>query len=140
MTPDEEKEGLEMNTCFTTPLRSIVVAAFAGLLVASPAWSAEAPKAKPEAKPEAKPDAKPQPKTIVLLADDFEAADLYYQQAVITAYYAERLRLSPWTLEIPMSWLIEHAVRISGQLPADHEISQFTSLLSRAAQIKALNQ
>jgi Ca-activated chloride channel family protein len=74
------------------------------------------------------------------LADHFESADLYYQQAVITAYYAERLRLSPWTLEIPMSWLIEHAVRISGQLPADHEISQFTSLLSRAAQIKALNQ
>ena len=72
------------------------------------------------------------------LASSFEAADPHYQHAVITTYYAERLRLSPWTLEIPMSWLIEHAVRIAGQLPADQEINQFTALLSRAAQIKEL--
>ena len=74
------------------------------------------------------------------LASSFESADAYYQHAVIVGYYAERLRLSPWTFEIPMSWMIEHASRIAGQLPADKEISQFVSLVSRAAQIEALNQ
>ena len=70
------------------------------------------------------------------LASSFESADAYYQHAVIVGYYAERLRLSPWTFEIPMSWMIEHASRIAGQLPADKEISQFVSLVSRAAQIR----
>jgi Ca-activated chloride channel family protein len=74
------------------------------------------------------------------LAQHFESADPRYQLAVIVAYYAERLRLSPWTMQIPMSWIVEHAVRLAGQLPTDEEVSQFAALLSRAAQISALNQ
>ena len=72
------------------------------------------------------------------LTDQFQNADAHYQMAVIVAYYAELLRLSPWTAHISIGQILEHAVRVAGLLPADREVSQFATLVSRASQIGAL--
>jgi Ca-activated chloride channel family protein len=68
----------------------------------------------------------------------FESASPRYQLAVVVAQYAELLRFSPWAVGSSIGQVLQHAVRISGLLPTDPEISEFVTLVSRASQIRAL--
>jgi Ca-activated chloride channel family protein len=74
------------------------------------------------------------------VAPTFESASPRYQLAVVVAQYAEILRLSPWTAGTSIGQILEQAVRLSGLLPTDAEISEFVTLVSRASQISALTQ
>ena len=72
------------------------------------------------------------------LASAFESTSPRYQLAVVVAQYAELLRFSPWAVGSSIGQVLQHAVRISGLLPTDAEVSEFITLVSRASQIKAL--
>jgi Ca-activated chloride channel family protein len=72
------------------------------------------------------------------LSPTFESAAPRYQVAVVVAQYAELLRLSPWASGCSIGQVLQHAVRLSGLLPTDPEVSEFTTLVSRASQIQAL--
>jgi Ca-activated chloride channel family protein len=74
------------------------------------------------------------------LSPSFESASARYQLAVVVAQYAEQLRLSPWAAESSIGHILQHAVRLSGLLPGDQDVSEFASLVSRASQIRALTQ
>jgi Ca-activated chloride channel family protein len=72
------------------------------------------------------------------LSTTFESATPRYQMAVVVAQYAELLRLSPWAAGSSIGQVLQHAVRLSGMLPSDPDVSEFTTLVSRASQIQAL--
>jgi Ca-activated chloride channel family protein len=72
------------------------------------------------------------------LSPTFESANPRYQLAVVVAQYAELLRLSPWAAGSSIGQVLQHAVRLSGLLPNDPNISEFATLVSRASQIQAL--
>ena len=72
------------------------------------------------------------------LSPTFENASPRYQMTVVVAQYAELLRLSPWAAGSSIGQVLQHAVRLSGMLPTDSEVSEFTTLVSRASQIQAL--
>ena len=72
------------------------------------------------------------------LSTTFESATPRYQMAVVVAQYAELLRLSPWAAGSSIGQVLQHAVRLSGMLPSDPDVSEFTTLVSRACQIQAL--
>jgi len=72
------------------------------------------------------------------LSPTFENASPRYQLAVAVAQYAELLRLSPWSAGSSISQVLQHAVRLSGLIPGDPDVVEFTSLVSRASQIQAL--
>jgi len=72
------------------------------------------------------------------LNSSFESSDKYYQLAVVVAQYAELLRLSPWAKESSIYQVLDYAVRLAGQFPSDEDVSEFAALVSRASQIKAL--
>jgi len=74
------------------------------------------------------------------LSHSFESASPRYQLAVVVAQYAEQLRFSPWAADSYIGIVLQHAVRLSGLLPRDDQVTEFTSLVSRASQIKALAQ
>ncbi len=63
-----------------------------------------------------------------------------YQLAVVAAQYAELLKLSPWAAGTSIGTVLQNAVRISGLLPGDDEVSEFTALVSRASQIQVLQE
>ncbi len=72
------------------------------------------------------------------LTPTFESTDPHYQLAVVVAQYAELLRLSPWAQESTIYQVLDHAVRLAGLLPGDDDVSEFAALVSRASQIKTL--
>jgi Ca-activated chloride channel homolog len=72
------------------------------------------------------------------LASSFENASARYQLAVTVAQYAEVLRGSPWADGTSINQILDHAVRLGGLLPEDQQVTEFVSLVSRAAQIQAL--
>ena len=72
------------------------------------------------------------------LSPSFESADPHYQLAVTVAQYAELLRLSPWAVGSSIGQVLQHAVRLAGQMPADEQVSEFVTLVSRASQIRQL--
>ena len=72
------------------------------------------------------------------LAPTFESASSRYQLAVVVAQYAELLRRSPWAQMTNIRQILDHAVRLSGLLPGDKAVNEFTSLVSRASQISDL--
>jgi Ca-activated chloride channel homolog len=72
------------------------------------------------------------------LSPTFESTDPHYQLAVTVAQYAELLRLSPWAVGSSIGQVLQHAVRLAGQLPADKDVSEFATLVSRASQIQQL--
>jgi len=72
------------------------------------------------------------------MAQSFEKADPRYQLAVVVAQYAEMLRHSPWAAGASASQLVEHAYRLSSILWEDTEVTEFAGLVSRASQIRAL--
>ncbi len=74
------------------------------------------------------------------LAGNFESAPLHYQLAVVVAQYAELLRFSPWAKGTSIGQILQHAVRISGLLPSDPDVSELVTLVSRASQIQAILQ
>jgi hypothetical protein len=59
---------------------------------------------------------------------------------VTVAEYAELLRFSPWAVGVTIDQVLQHAVRLAGLLPTDAEVTEFTTLVSRASQIQALMQ
>ena len=72
------------------------------------------------------------------LSPTFDSASPRYQMAVVVAQYAELLRLSPWAAGSSIGQVLQYAVRLSGLLPTDPDVSEFTTLVSRASQIQAL--
>jgi Ca-activated chloride channel family protein len=74
------------------------------------------------------------------MASNFENAAPRYQLAVTVAQYAELLRFSPWAVGVTIDQVLQHAVRLAGLLPTDAEVTEFTTLVSRASQIQALMQ
>jgi Ca-activated chloride channel homolog len=72
------------------------------------------------------------------LSPTFDSASPRYQMAVVVAQYAELLRLSPWAAGSSIGQVLQYAVRLSGMLPSDPDVSEFTTLVSRASQIQAL--
>jgi len=72
------------------------------------------------------------------LAASFEQADPRYQLVVVVAQYAEMLHRSPWATGTSASQLVEHAYRLSSILWDDPEVVEFSNLVSRASQIRAL--
>jgi Ca-activated chloride channel family protein len=72
------------------------------------------------------------------LSPTFDSATPRYQLAVVVAQYAELLRLSPWAAGSSIGQVLQYAVRLSGMLPSDPDVSEFTTLVSRASQIQAL--
>lgn len=72
------------------------------------------------------------------LAPSFESAAPRYQLAVTVAQYSELLRLSPWAAGTSIGQVLQHAVRLSGLIPNDQDVMEFTSLVSRASQIRAI--
>lgn len=74
------------------------------------------------------------------LSPIFERSLPRYQLAVVAAQYAELLRLSPWAAGTSIGSVLQHAVRISGLLPGDEEVSEFAALVSRASQIQVLQE
>jgi Ca-activated chloride channel family protein len=74
------------------------------------------------------------------MASYFENAAPRYQLAVTVAQYAELLRFSPWAVGVTIDQVLQHAVRLAGLLPTDAEVTEFTTLVSRASQIQALMQ
>jgi Ca-activated chloride channel family protein len=72
------------------------------------------------------------------LSPSFESASPYYQLAVTVSQYAELLRFSPWAASTSIGQILQHAVRLSGLLPTDADVSEFVTLVSRASQIKAI--
>ena len=72
------------------------------------------------------------------LATSFEQTDHRYQLAVIVSQYAELLRHSPWTTCTSIQQLVNHTYRLSSILWDDTEVVEFASLVSRASQIRAL--
>lgn len=73
------------------------------------------------------------------LAQSFEQADPRYQLAVIVAQYADLLRHSPWAAGTSIQQLVNHAYRLSSLLWDDPDVVEFASLVSRASQIRALD-
>jgi Ca-activated chloride channel family protein len=74
------------------------------------------------------------------LATSFQNASPRYQLDVVVAQYAEVLRFSPWAAGVSIHQILDQAVRLSGLLPGDADVAEFVSLVSRAAQIRELNQ
>ncbi len=72
------------------------------------------------------------------LAARFEDAPPRFQLAVVAAQYADMLRHNPWTAGIPASHLVEQAYRLASILGDDPEVAEFANLVSRASQIRAL--
>ena len=68
----------------------------------------------------------------------FEGSDPHYQLAVVVSQYAEVLRLSPWAQGISIGQILQHAVRLAGLLPTDSDVTEFSTLVSRASQIRTL--
>jgi Ca-activated chloride channel family protein len=74
------------------------------------------------------------------LAPSFESAAPQYQLSVVVAQYAELLRFSPWARGTYITDILGHAVRLAGLMPADKDVTEFATLVSRASQIAALQQ
>ncbi|MEW5870221.1 MAG: von Willebrand factor type A domain-containing protein [Chloroflexota bacterium] len=74
------------------------------------------------------------------LSPSFESAAPRYQLAVVAAQYAELLRFSPWARGTSIGQILQHAVRLSGLLPTDTDVSELVTLISRASQIQAISQ
>ena len=72
------------------------------------------------------------------LAASFEEASPRYQLAVIVVQYANVLRHSPWAAGTSSQQLVNHAYRISSILWDEAEVVEFSNLVSRASQIRAL--
>jgi Ca-activated chloride channel family protein len=72
------------------------------------------------------------------LSPNFESASPRFQLAVVAAQYAELLRLSPWASGSSIGQVLNYAVRVSGMIPNDPEVSEMATLISRASQIQAL--
>ena len=72
------------------------------------------------------------------MAPVFESASPYYQLSVVVSQYAELLRFSPWAYGTRIGQILQHAVRLSGLLPTDADLSEFVTLVSRASQIQAI--
>jgi hypothetical protein len=72
------------------------------------------------------------------MAQSFEQAGPRYQLAVVVAQYAEMLRFSPLAVGTYSSSLVDHAYQLSSILWNDPDVIEFTSLVSRASQIRAL--
>jgi Ca-activated chloride channel family protein len=69
------------------------------------------------------------------LAYEFEAADPYFQRAVIVAEYAEILKKSYWAEESSLAHVYHEAIRVSELLPWDDNIAEFMELIRRASQL-----
>jgi Ca-activated chloride channel family protein len=72
------------------------------------------------------------------LSPTFENASPRFQLAVAVAQYAELLRLSPWAAGSSIGQVLQHSARLSGLMPGDADVVEFSSLVSRASQIQAL--
>jgi len=72
------------------------------------------------------------------LSPTFENASPRYQLAVAVAQYAELLRLSPWAVGSSIGQVLQHSARLSGLIPGDPDVVEFSSLVSRASQIQSL--
>lgn len=72
------------------------------------------------------------------LSPTFESTSPYYQLAVVVAQYAELLRQSPYVRGTSIGHILQYAVRLSGLIPDDADVSEFVTLVSRASQIQAL--
>ena len=57
---------------------------------------------------------------------------------MVVSQYAELLRFSPWAYGTRIGQILQHAVRLSGLLPTDADVSEFVTLVSRASQIQAI--
>lgn len=72
------------------------------------------------------------------ITPSFESASPRFQLSVIVAQFAELLRNSPWARGTYIDQLLDHAVRLSGLMPGDQDVTEFVALLSRANQISQL--
>jgi Ca-activated chloride channel family protein len=70
------------------------------------------------------------------LMPSFESASARYQLDVIVSQFAEILRGSAWATRTPLSALEEYAASLPRLLPGDPDVAEFTSLVTRAAEIK----
>jgi Ca-activated chloride channel family protein len=69
------------------------------------------------------------------LAASFYQTSPRYQLTIMAAQYAEILRQSPWAANTSLTQLSNMAAELSYNLPQDQDVSEFISLLQRAAQI-----
>jgi Ca-activated chloride channel family protein len=72
------------------------------------------------------------------LSPSFESASANYQLAVVVSQYAELLRFSPWAVGTSIGQVLQHAVRLTGLIPNDPDVSELVTLVSRASQIKVI--
>jgi Ca-activated chloride channel family protein len=68
------------------------------------------------------------------LAASFYKTSPRYQLTMLAAQYAEILRQSPWAANSNLAQLSNMAAELSYNLPQDQDVSEFISLLQRAAQ------
>jgi hypothetical protein len=66
------------------------------------------------------------------LADEFDAADPYFQRSVIVAEYAEILKGSEWAEGSSLSHVYHEAERIQELLPRDETMNEFMELIKEA--------
>jgi Ca-activated chloride channel homolog len=69
------------------------------------------------------------------LKDNFRSMPPHYQLAVLAGQYAETLKGTPWAQETSLWQVYELANGVREQLPRDPDVSEFSDLLQRAAQM-----
>ncbi len=74
------------------------------------------------------------------MAPRFNAANPYFQRAVVVAQYAEILRGSYWAEGRTLSRVLDQAVQVAELLPHDNDMSEFIGLIQKARLMQAYEE